>query len=285
MSMHNTDPFRPRFFTVVVAAGHGCIRPGRSKLLEPVDAGGTPMVVQAVRSVVGSGLGPIALVLNRRFGDDILSALRAWSPEVMGKEGLAVVYQEERRGAADAVRVAVHEAVAAQAAPTFLVVYADMPLWRPETLRALARIHRQGSAPMSMVSVPVAGADTPRILERYGRVLRDRDGRIVNVVEPGEATDDDLPRTASVNPSLYAFDTGWFIGRVGQVRPQRRADGYGDEVHLPPLARIVAEEGHTVSELPLADPEEALGVNTAAELADVRAVLDRRAARGLGVAR
>ncbi|TAK05102.1 hypothetical protein EPO33_03905 [Patescibacteria group bacterium] len=268
---------------IVVAAGHGTLRPGVSKLTETVDvACGTSMLGQVLRTVNRvKGLWPRWLVLNGRFRHQIDAALER---DRVG--GYAIMHQHRRRGAADAVRLVMEHDRTARQGDAFLVVYGDMPLWRTETLRRLVEMHQSSTAthlprPMiSMVTVKIGGADSPRILERYGRVFRDARGRIVNVVEPGDARAADLVTTTSVNPSLYVFDRAWFLSHYDRIRPYPRADGHGDEFHLPPLLAVAAEEEATVAELVLTDPEEALGVNIPAELADVQAIVSRRSTAG-----
>lgn len=266
---------------IVVAAGHGTLRPGVSKLTATVDASSdTSMLGQILRTVnTVKGLWPRWLVLNSRFRSQIDAAL-----ERDGVGGYSIMHQHVRRGAADAVRLVMEHERAAWRGDAFLVVYGDMPLWRPETLRRLVEVHQCPTSAhlprpvISMVTVRVGSAETPRILERYGRVFRDAEGRIVNVVEPGDARASDLALTTSVNPSLYVFDRAWFLKRYDRIRPYPRADGHGDEFHLPPLLAIAAEEGAPVAELVVDDPEEALGVNTAEELVEVRAIIARRSA-------
>lgn len=267
---------------IVVAAGHGTLRPDVSKLAEPVNVG-------RVRSMAGTvlqsavqvpGIGIALLVLNERFRPQLEPVLRE---EVRWDGMLRTVIQRERRGAADAVAVAMRYGTEPPA-DGYLVVYGDMPLWRPETLAALVALHRRERPAISMVTVRINGAATPRILERYGRVFRDAQGRIVNVVEPGDARPEDLAATTTVNPSLYVFDRAWFLAHVDRIPPYPRADGHGDELHLPPLLAIAAKEEAPVAELVLDDPEEALGVNTVQELADVRAIIARRSGGALATA-
>lgn len=264
---------------IVVAAGHGTLRSGVSKLTETIDAAhGTSMLGQVLRTVNQmKGLWPRWLVLNGRFRNQIDAVL-----EQDGVGGYGIMHQHVRRGAADAVRLVMEHERAAWRGDAFLVVYGDMPLWRAETLRRLVEIHQCPTSAhlprpvISLVTVKIGGADSPKVLERYGRVFRDAEGRIVNVVEPGEARVSDLAATTSVNPSLYVFDRAWFLKRYDRIQPYPRTDGHGDEFHLPPLLAIAAEENAPVAELVLADPEEALGVNTAEELVEARAIIARR---------
>ncbi len=264
---------------IVLAADHGMLRPGVSRFVETVDAAsGKSMLEQVLRTVNEvKGLWPRWLVSSGLFHKQIDATL-----EREGMGGYTVMHQHLRRGAANAVRLVMEHDRIAWRGDAFLVVYGDMPLWRAETLRRLVEMHQHPTAAhvprpvISMVTVRIDRVDAPRTLEQYGRVFRDATGRIVNVVEPGEAHLSNRAATTSVNPSLYVFGRAWFLSHYDRIRSESRADGYGDEYHLPPLLAIAAEEGAPVAELVVDDPEEALGVNTAEELAEVQAIIARR---------
>lgn len=264
--------------TIVVAAGHGTLRDGTSKLVETVDIfRRMSMIGQVLDTVRGlEECLPQFLVLNGRFERQIAKRLERDAPAAW--RTMTVVHQTQRRGAADAVRVAMLADLGASHADAYLVVYGDMPLWRPNTLARLSALHRSADnrPVISMVTVSLAGAASPRVLERYGRVLRDARGRIVNVVEPGDARPADIAVTSTVNPSLYVIDRRWFLARYNEIPPYRRADGFGDELHLPPLLAVAAREEAPVAELHLDDPEEALGVNNEDELHEVRRIFIQR---------
>lgn len=267
--MNLTSDF-PGLATIVVAAGHGCITPGTPKLLEPVDDEGTPMIVRVIRTVMEARIGPIYLVVSRRFGHLISEAVtRAFGD----MPNIHLVYQGKRAGAGDAIRIAMDEAD--PSINTFAVIYGDMPLWRSETLRALVEEDQGTAALMSMVTV-ARGFGAPEALERYGRVQRVKDGiDITYVVEPAQATPAELEAT-HVNPSLYVFFRRWFLENITRVQPVWRPDGFGAEVHVPPLVGILTKVGGLITEVRLRDPQEALGVNSAAELELIREILRGR---------
>lgn len=265
---------------VIVAAGYGMIRPGVSKLFESVTPEGVSMLSRVCRIVYDAQVFPIVFVRNPRWGEEMWDVLARDAPHVLQLAYPAI--QQERCGAADAVRSALR-LLELTHCTDFLVIYGDMPLWRPTTLARLVDLHRREEPAISMVSVKIDGATSPRSLERYGRVLRDESGRIVKVVEPGDTTNEDVRRVRTVNPSLYVFNRSWFNWASLLVEPRPRPDGFSSERHLPPLVEIadklnnVWHEPSKVVELPIDDPEEALGVNTAEELEEVRRIFRKRA--------
>lgn len=266
-----------RVGAVIVAAGHGVLEPGVSKLIAHV--GGKPMIAHVVQTVLLAGFAPVVLVLNGRFREQIKSVIENAS---VSMNALSIATQHERRGAAHAVMCAM-PVLEQLGCDHFLVVYGDMPCWRVETMLALANMHTSAGASVSMVSVALSGARTPRELERYGRVLRDASGNIIGVVEPGDATQDQLLATRTVNPSLYVFSRQWFSDHFPRIQPYHRPDGHGDELHVPPLLRMASDEHALITELPLIDKTEALGVNNLVDLEDVRQVFYRRIMNTAGV--
>ncbi len=259
---------------VIVAAGYGSFREVGGnpypKVLEPLDTDGDRLVITAVMEATAqSGCSPQILVLNGRDGDLICRTLVS-----CGHGGFHVVRQPWRLGAADAIAraIPVLEAVEAE---DFLVVYGDMPLWRPETMRELVRQHQESNAMLSMVSISIEAADHPAVLEKYGRVLRDAHGRIVGVVEPHDASVQQLAETRRVNPSLWVFKRWWFAANLHLIQPRSKGDGFPPEFHTPNLVAIAASVGAPITEMPLEQKEEALGINTVAELEEVRAIVAR----------
>lgn len=256
---------------VIVAAGHGTISPGLSKLVEVVDDARTPMIVRVVRIALAVAGCPVIIVINTRFREQILGALdRA---DLLSSIQISI--QEERRGAANAVFCAL-PLVKQNGCNSLLTLYGDMPLWRSGTLKNLIGYHCDRKAMISMVSVSIVDARTPECLTQFGRILRDNDGRIVGVVEPGDATTLQIAATSTVNPSLFVIDCEWFEKNYPRIPPYHTADGYEDEYHLPPLVAFVSQDGLAISEMMLGDPNEALGVNNAAELEAARQILRAR---------
>ena len=258
-----------RIGAVVVASGHGFFRYVGGvrfpKVLE--DVGGEPMISRIVR-VVGAKINPVVVIVNPLSRFRIKATLTA-----AGFTTCRYAVQPQRRGAADAIMRAIpilrHEGIT-----DFLAIYADMPLWTAETIAALADQHRREQPILSMVTVPLNDGH-PVGLERYGRVIRDGGEAISYVVEPVNATPEELA-ARTVNPSLWAWRMKWFAEHVLEVLPVSRSDGFEPECCIPPLVGIGVADGQRIIELRLGDPWEALGVNSVQELELVREVLRTR---------
>ncbi len=112
---------------IVLAAGLGTrMKSDRAKVLH--GAAGRSLLGHVLAAAAGLRPRRIVVVVGPGM-DEVAAEARAAAPEA------AIAVQQERRGTADAVAAARDEA--AEAAATTLVLYGDVPLVRPETLRSL----------------------------------------------------------------------------------------------------------------------------------------------------
>jgi bifunctional N-acetylglucosamine-1-phosphate-uridyltransferase/glucosamine-1-phosphate-acetyltransferase GlmU-like protein len=226
------------------------------------------MISRVVKVVKLAGVtGSIVVVV----GDDQKNPYAGQIREALcGHTDLKFAVQPNRYGAADAVARGIAQLNGER---HILVSFADMPLWRPGTLKQLVESHLRSCAIVSMVTLhPPEGHRT----ERYGRIAYDSHGGILAAFEPSELKPGQLKGAVSVNPSLYVFERGWFEANWRQIPPVSKQDGFPSEYHLPKLLPIAHGQGICINHVDLEDPGEALGVNTAEELAEVREVISRR---------
>src|SRR5207247_9758624 len=106
-----------------------------------------------------------------------------------------VFRQREQRGPGHAVACAA--AAFAGFAGDVLVLYGDVPLIRPATLRALLDAHRAAGADLTLVTLHFARP------AGYGRITRGPDAQVTGIVEDRDARDVQRAIT-EVNPGLYA---------------------------------------------------------------------------------
>ncbi len=247
---------------VVLAAGHGQLRRGKSKLLELF--AGEPLLFRAVQTAKDSGFGHVVVVVNTKFGEDIRDSL------IKGRHGdVLFAHQEERQGPANAVQKAI-AVLQDKGVTDFLVGFGDMPFQSVRHIRQLASCHlrkRAWASYSSWVADPSVG-----LLEKmvnYAYVDREScdghaNGRPLVYLYTGEVP----PEGSEVLSSLYAFNSGWFQESYLRLTPFSKGDGHPDEYHLPlllgddSLAIDLTKLGNT----PVYDPREIVGVNTSADM-------------------
>lgn len=246
---------------IVPAAGWGFLKPGFPKILE--DLNGKTILHTVLGTLLdNSFVSEIVIVVNPNNYGPQIEAVCSGLP-------VRIAYQEKRTGAAGAVACALP---LVSQYDHVVVTYADMPLWRAQTMRMLVAKHLAENATISMVTVTLNGSHR---LDRYGRVARDEKGQILAVFEPDELTGFDLSLARTVNPSLYCFERRWLETHIPSIEPVSK-DGFEPELHVPRLIPMAHDQDRKILEVPLADETEALGVNTLSELLDVREILAAR---------
>jgi bifunctional UDP-N-acetylglucosamine pyrophosphorylase/glucosamine-1-phosphate N-acetyltransferase len=238
----------PSPVVVVLAAGHGTrMNSPLPKILHPIC--GLPMVTWPVRAALAAGAHRVVIV----GGPD-----RVLAPHLPERTALAT--QPEPRGTGDAVRCA-----AGHIDPGLPVVVlpGDVPLITAATIEQLVEAHVASGAAATMLTMRL---DDPT---GYGRVVRDEHGDVVRVAEtkePGEATLTELA-IREVNTGVLCFDGAALL----DVLP----DG---ELFLPHTLPLLRASGRRVAAYETTDHTVCLGVNDQIDLAEVRALAQRRIA-------
>jgi bifunctional UDP-N-acetylglucosamine pyrophosphorylase/glucosamine-1-phosphate N-acetyltransferase len=242
----------PRLTTIVLAAGQGTRMKSKTpKVLHELC--GRPMVAWPVEAARAAGADRVVVVQ----GPD--RALEGRVPD-----GVELVVQPEPRGTGDAVRAAAH---LVERDDVVVVLNGDSAVVTAHDVRALA----------AALGAGVDGALATMTLEDprgYGRVVRGADGLVERVVETkveADATPAELA-IREVNAGLYAFSGGPLLDALGMLTP----DNEQGEYYLPDVVRSLRATAPVT--VPVAS---GLGVNDRVELAEVRAVLQRRILDGL----
>jgi bifunctional UDP-N-acetylglucosamine pyrophosphorylase/glucosamine-1-phosphate N-acetyltransferase len=236
---------------VILAAGQGKrMQSGLVKVLHELC--GRPMLAYPIE--IARRLDPEHLVVV--IGRDAEKVRDAF-------DGAAVfVVQEERRGTGHAVLEA--RAALDGFAGDVLILYGDTPLLRTETLQRMRAAKAKRKLDLLVLS---AMEPLP------GRIVRDAKGRFERIVETTDATPDEL-RIPESNTGTYLVDAELLWKALDQVDPNN-AQG---EIYLTDIVAIAVRDGRAVEAMPLDDADEALGINSRAELARATGVLRRRTA-------
>ncbi len=244
---------------VLLAAGQGVrMNSRKQKILHEV--GGRPMVLHAFLAAErAADLPPVLVVGPGETGVRALLGDRA-----------SYVVQPEALGTGHATRMA-SDALRGRAEQV-IVTYGDMPLLRAETLCRLADAQRESGAAVVLLSVPGEPSSN------FGRIARDEQGRVREIVEVAEARrrpdGDALLALREQNAGVYCFDGDWLWDNVERlpVRQARR----GSEYYLTDLIAMAVEQGRGVVAVMTNDPDEGLGAGTRAEMVEVERAFRRR---------
>ena len=212
-------------------------------------------------------------LLGRRMVDWVVQAARdagiarvvvVASPESAPSfEDVEVAVQHEALGTGDAVRSA-REALAGEARDV-VVLNGDVPALTAETVQALVTTHRREDAAATVLSFEPADSRS------YGRVVRDRDGRLAKIVEAADASPEEL-ELREVNSGIYVFRTETLWPVLERLEP-RNAQG---ELYITDTLELLVADGETVAVHTAETAWEVEGINTRVELAFVAAKLRDR---------
>jgi bifunctional UDP-N-acetylglucosamine pyrophosphorylase / glucosamine-1-phosphate N-acetyltransferase len=246
---------------VLLAAGEGTrMRSSRPKPLHVLC--GKPMLLHVVDAVAGLPVGRLVIVVGHG-AERVTKTVQDTAPA-----NLAVDFVEQHapRGTGDAVGVGL------TAFPDddfddgdLLVLPADTPLVRTETLAQLLEAHQAGDAACTVLSTFV---DEPA---EHGRVVHGKGDRVVGIVEADVANPDELA-IHEINTSIYCF-------RKGVVAPALRrlgTDNLRGEYYLSDVVAVLHDAGYRCQAHVVDDPLEAEQVNDRVQLAVVEAELRRR---------
>lgn len=245
---------------VVLAAGKGKrMKTAIPKVLHQV--AGEPMIAHVLRAAGSVDADPVVVVVGHN-GEQIEAHLNGNGHDVI------TAWQEKLLGTGDAVRSALPHIPAKSR--YVLVLCGDAPLIRHSTLKHLIESHRERKPAITMLTAIV---DDP---SGYGRVIRDRDGFVQQIVEEVDATREQK-KIKEINSGIYIFNQD--ILREGLENLQ--AMNNQNEYYLTDVIKYAVGKGLRVDAIKTDDPAEILGVNSRKELAVANHILYRRNAERL----
>ena len=230
-----TDP-RP-VKAVVLAAGHDPAT--RQLLLQPLGQS----------TVIEHSLANVTAIVPK---SDVIIVVAEGDRTVRDKlgSGWHFVEQTNQAGTGDAVRCARYELGGFRG--DVLVTYADTPMLRASSLRGLLWRHQLTDAQFSLLTAMLPNPGD------YGRIVRGPTGRIIEIVEASDASNEQRP-IHEVNVGAYVVDGRILIPKLDELAER-------DEHRLTELAEELIAEGGRVSSYAIMDADEVQGINTTDEL-------------------
>jgi len=234
-----------QFAIVIMAAGKGTrLKSKRPKVLHEV--GGKTLlrhVIDAARQIVPPE--DVYVIVGHEA---------SLVKDSVAKLGVQFIEQTEQRGTGHAMLMARQ---ATQEYQNVIVLYGDVPLIRPETIRRLRDFHLERRAAMTVLTA------APKDLQGYGRVIRksNNSDEIRAIVEP-KALTPEYAHATEINAGIYAFSSKPLFAHIDSLG----TDNAHGEYYLTDMAAILVAAGERVLALQAEDPDEVLGGNTIAEL-------------------
>jgi bifunctional UDP-N-acetylglucosamine pyrophosphorylase / glucosamine-1-phosphate N-acetyltransferase len=246
---------------IVLAAGHGTrMKSDRPKPIHVLV--GKPMVVWVLDALADCHVERVSVVVGHG-GDEVRKRL----VEDAGERRLEFVEQSVQRGTGDAAAVGLtglgdNDYDEPQ---DVLVLTADTPLLRPETIAGLVESHRRQDSACTILTADFGDATG------YGRIVRGRDDRVMRIVEQADVTPEEAEIT-EFNTGILCFRRGLLAPALRRIQP----DNAQGEYYLTDVVAVLADAGHKVTSMVADDPDETHGINDRVQLAAAERELRRR---------
>ncbi len=235
---------------IILAAGEGTrMRSSKPKVLHMF--AGKTFLNRVMNSVAALAPETLAVVVHYQ-AERVAEAARSYN------EGVTIVEQDDKPGTGRAVQCAMNQlGSAGELTGSVLIAASDMPLLDAGTLGALLDFHeRSGNGATVLTTV----LDDPT---GYGRIIRDRDGHVLRIVEQKDANSSELA-VREVNTSVYVFDAAVLTKAIAGLK----ADNAQGEFYLTD-ALETAKVNSAVGAFAAPDPLSVEGVNDRVQLAEL----------------
>lgn len=231
---------------IILAAGKGtrmkCKEKVYSKVAFPIL--NEPIVSYVLRAV--KKVKPNKIITIVGFGAEITTKLV--------KKDSEIVYQREQKGTGHAVMQA-KKYITNKDDEYTIVLCGDAPLIRSETIKKLVNFHIKNKNAQTILS---AKLDNPF---GYGRIVRDKSGRLVKIVEQTDA-DPKEKLINEVNSGVVIFTNKYLLKSLSKLTNDNKKKEY----YLTQLISIFMKDKLKVDAMVMDDPHEMDGINDRRQL-------------------
>ncbi|MEA3225697.1 MAG: NTP transferase domain-containing protein [Planctomycetota bacterium] len=238
---------------ILAAGGSTRMNTQRAKVLHEVC--GRPMLAYVLQACRKVGIKRVYVVVG--FASEQVKSRFA------DAEDIVWVQQDEQLGTAHAV-LCCKEHLKDFDGQT-LILCGDGPLIRSQTLRTLIEKHESGQ---SAATLATAVLEDPT---GYGRIVRDAYGNIQGIVEHLDCTPEQL-EIKETNPSNYLFNNKRLLEAIDNIKP----DNVKKEYYITDAISGLISTGHKVEAITTMQPDEAVGINSRAQLSAASKIMQHR---------
>lgn len=177
-------------------------------------------------------------------------------------KGVKIAIQKKLIGTADAVKTGLSALKGFKG--DVLILYGDAPLLKKDTLKKLLDYHS-----INNVDATLLTAELKKPFG-YGRIMRDKLFSICGIVEEKDA-DEVQKDIKEINTGIMVFKKDALNKNLKYIRANNRKKEY----YLTDIVGILAKKNYLVDGVKAQDAQEALGINTRAELAKANSVMQK----------
>ena len=146
-----------------------------------------------------------------------------------------------------------------------VILYGDTPLITAKTIEKFIKYHNENEYDGTVLT---AFLDDPT---GYGRIIRDREGNILKIVEQKDATKEEI-EIKEMNSGIYCFNGKLLKYALAKINN----DNVQGEYYITDVISILKEEGYSVGAYIIDDPTEIHGINSRVQLAFCEKVMRKR---------
>jgi len=245
-----------KVFAIIMAGGKGTRIGAIDKPKVMFEVAGKPIISYAIQ--------PFTDLKNEGVIDRIITVVGFLGSQVVDYLGekSEFVWQKEQLGTAHAVHQA--ENLIANEEGITLITNGDHALYSIATYKKM--LEEFLSKNLTLGFAVVRSGDR---FDNYGRVVRGENGQILRVAEPPEISEDEAQiEERSIN--AYVVDNKWLF----KALPQVKQSSMKKEYYINAIVKLAIDESRKVESIEIDNPDEAIGINTLEDRAQVEELLN-----------
>lgn len=239
---------------IILAAGKGSrMKSDMLKVLHHV--AGKPILEYVINSVLSCDIDHIYIVVGHQE-EKVKDCIK--------HPAITFVTQHEQLGTGHAV-MQVEPLLSRTEDSTIIILAGDCPLIEHKTLMTLLANHMKSQAAATILS---AAMDDPG---SYGRILRDTSGNVTGIKEAKDCSSEQL-NINEINTGIYTFSQDALCSSLSKITTENKQNEY----YLTDAIHILNENGDTVDAYCTQHPDQAVGINTRHDLAQINDIIYRQ---------
>lgn len=247
--MKNKTNDMNELWAIVLAAGKGTRMKSRDRNKVVLEIAGVPMLKRTIANIKGAGINNIMIVVG--FAKE--SVTKLLDPDIH------IAHQRKRLGTGHAVKVGLDNIPNAQ---DVLVLYGDDSyMYNAEIIKSLYTAHTLSHATLSFLTLKVGNPTG------LGRIVRDKQNRVIGIVEEKDATDAQKMIT-EINPACYIFSFDFLKKNIARIPKSPVTNEY----YLTSLIEMAVEQKVKIETVTVSNLKWR-GVNTPEELKEAEQII------------
>jgi bifunctional UDP-N-acetylglucosamine pyrophosphorylase/glucosamine-1-phosphate N-acetyltransferase len=182
---------------------------------------------------------------------------------VINDSNIVFVYQSEPLGTGHAVMQVIP--YLKNKDMDVLIMPADAPLIRMETIKELYNFHKENDALVSILTTEMPDPTG------YGRIIRSSGNRVLMIVEEADAFPEEK-QIKEINSGIYIFESNILIEALNEIKPDNKQGEY----YLTDVIAIIQRKYGGVYAYKINDWKEIIGINTREQLSQAHSILQER---------